>query len=743
MAELKWSNVNGSDMTDALVAYQNADRTMFGRTTHLVNGLQNLLGDMQKGKESEYNRIKDENTQNILNQMANADSLSDLDSMAQLADGNILRDKFGSQINMNQINQAKSTWAKDVHDRAENRDNLQDFTPEQKELMGKIQQSLLVGDTTTATELLNSSNFSNKTKSNMLNSIYKARQDNIDFNLKIAENQGKLANTNQAIQAKQSELQAYRNEFIRLNGNIEGVDAMLAKDPTYQKMNQELQALGQSYNLILAQQKAFGNPAIGTMGSMPEFNINPQTSGSTNTTPTKQEVAKVQQAIQPKDISGNSGLGVAGIAMNTAQGVSGFDNKISQAESKKSHNDVTQDITKFDRDLRFSELLPPNAQKAFDDYVNGTFDYTKHNPDVLEQNMNKIIQEYNAKNGTNIPEVTIPKTNTALKDYQSRFPKATAELNKVKNEKLDELFGVTNNTGKGSQRNLLRTALDAKWKTDKKYSELTPNDVRQKLENGYDQGWYDGDDLLEKANELMALGMEAGEVMQLIDGMTNNGTKELEGASPNFKNNQWTQLENLVRDLGKNPELLTDLRDRQDKLIADANAAKTGLTNALGLGGSLTDVQRGGSGDKALQSRDGNARKVKVEQDLNKKINELSVLTDIAKDNKDTAESINELSPEIIEQLMEERSIPTADLVKLYKLSGNSVPAKLDEEVMDKIYSEVSKLSGKKIKELLQSRVDSDKLRSEISRLRKSMSEENVNDELTRKLDKLEAKLNR
>lgn len=237
MAELKWSNVNGSDITNALEVYQRASNTMFDRTTNLVNGLQNHLGNMQRGKESEYNHQKEMNTQDVLNQLANSDSLGDLDSMVQLADANALRERYGTQIDMSKINQAKSTLAKDTYDRANSKDSLLDYDPQAKEVLNQYYQLMASGKPEEATKLVANSNLSNKTKNTIFETGLQQLNSDRAYNTQQRDTALKIGSDIRKAEMDYMNAQSAIDQF-EANLDARGIidKSNFYKQPEYQKL---------------------------------------------------------------------------------------------------------------------------------------------------------------------------------------------------------------------------------------------------------------------------------------------------------------------------------------------------------------------------------------------------------------------------------------------------------------------------------------------------------------------------
>ena len=264
MAEIKWLNVDGSALNGAVSnansAVNNYVRTLFG----IGSNVEDFTDKLQKRSDETAKWNRNQNTQQIINQMHNADSLDAMNQLQAQGIGNAQTalGQFGGQVDLAALNEAKATWAADTEKRASAKDSLLDYSPEQKALMSEIQNDILTGNVEAAQAKLNSSNFSNKEKSNLVNSIYKAQENNKDFNLKYADTAGKFANSQLEFQKAQAEAQKYVNDFLANNGDTSVSRALLAKDPTYLKLQANIEALGQTTNLLQSQLDMFGSSKI-------------------------------------------------------------------------------------------------------------------------------------------------------------------------------------------------------------------------------------------------------------------------------------------------------------------------------------------------------------------------------------------------------------------------------------------------------------------------------------------------
>lgn len=156
MAELKWTNVDGGNMNSALTGVLTAENTMYSRIKDLNQVAQDQLNAMQTGIEKQWEFEREQNTQEILNQMYNANSIEEMRALQKkgLDNANTLTTKYGTQIDLSKINQAKASWVSDSFNRQKTLDEAQDYTEVAKKRKAEITQLVMEGKTSEATALL-------------------------------------------------------------------------------------------------------------------------------------------------------------------------------------------------------------------------------------------------------------------------------------------------------------------------------------------------------------------------------------------------------------------------------------------------------------------------------------------------------------------------------------------------------------------------------------------------------------
>lgn len=634
MAELKWSNVNGSDMTGALEVYRRASNTMYNRTTDLVNGLQNHLGNMQKGKESEYNRIKDENTQNILNQMANADSLSDLDSMVQLADANALRQKYGTQIDMSKINQAKASLASDTYNRANSKDSLLDYDPQAKEVLNQYYQLMASGKPEEATKLVASSSLSNKTKNQIfdtgLEQLNKDRTYHTQRQDKALEIGSEIRKSELAYINAQQAVEQYENQVRQISGaNSESF--YFRDNPDYQKL---VLARDQAKNNYDALYGTYAPQFEQITGTKYQSSI-PNISGS-NTQPQPQQVTeanRVQQALNNNNqvttasealqsailgvntinntLGSNTNVGISKRALEAEKAQARQDNfkkfipasdQINReimanpvyADSVNMISDIVSgkakdtDVAKMMKDPRFLTVLDKAGfpKETLDSIYNGTV-----SPQSFKAKVKETIDFFNSG------EVQENLYATALYGKNLFTGENQSDTSRV-------LTDVLKNIGTSSVYNS-KYAKDASFNTINKESNREANFREFKKQLPYlSQGTYDDSRLESWFAEGLEKGFEPAYLAASLETVINNAMKRtgkdkpedvLAGIFDYSKNsktvNDYNTLERLTKDI--NPNVLSDTTEKAREL--NRQLAEGGNFMALSvLGGSFIDTDENG-----------------------------------------------------------------------------------------------------------------------------------------------------
>lgn len=737
MAEIKWSNVDGSALNGAVSnansAVNNYVRTLFG----IGSNVEDFTDKLQKRSDETAKWNRNQNTQQIINQMHNADSLDAMNQLQAQGIGNAQNalNQFGGQVDLAALNEAKATWATDTEKRASAKDSLLDYSSEQKALMSEIQNDILTGNIEAAQAKLNSGKFSNKQKSDLVNSVYKAQENNKEFNLKYADTAGKFANSQLEFQKAQAEAKKYETDFFANNGKTEVSKALLAKDPTYLKLQGTVEALGQTTNLLQSQLDMFGSSKIvngGKYAPKLSTDIAPSVySGSVEPTDLEQptqEAVSAQQALNQE--VPNS---VTSVAERAAQIAADPKARATKPKTEGEFKDTLVDAGFSDRT---GSTIPPALQPTFNKLINGDIDINstegKKNLALLEAHLNDRIKAFNRQTGSNIQPVTLPTTQVGLADWKRKMASRKEALNQEHQVALNDVFGIkhTNNPNDiDPVRNILKYALSESQysKDDAKYQ--TKDDVIEALKQDKyaKQGWFDGNDLQERAVKLLDR-FEPKEVMRIINAVTSNGTREANGLFNPFENDEYAAIDNLIRNVDKDPNLLNNLRIKVEDLAKENDNKVSGLDMVIPIGqaASIDASDRNAYGKEYVESKHAINRKVSAEVKAKEDVEALKQKADIASTNTSINKAAEEFPADTLKALLEEGTLDTATQIKAYVALGNKVPTELDEKELDKIRNTLLELPAEKLKTLIQSKVNTAALKKEADRLRKELKDKDL-----------------
>ena len=737
MAEIKWSNVDGSALNGAVSnansAVNNYIRTLFG----IGSNVEDFTDKLQKRSDETAKWNRNQNTQQIISKMHDADSLDAMNQLQAQGIGNAQNalNQFGGQVDLAALNEAKATWATDTEKRASAKDSLLDYSPEQKELMSEIQNDILTGNIEAAQAKLNTGKFSNKQKSDLVNSVYKAQENNKEFNLKYADTAGKFANSQLEYQKAQAEVQKYENEFLAANDDTSVSRALLAKDPTYLKLLGNVEALGQTTNLIKSQLDMYGSSKIlngGQYAPKLPTDIAPSV-GSGSVKPTAsvqptQEAVEAQQALNQENPNT-----VSSVAERVAQIAA--DPK-AQATKPKTQDDFKDTLADSGFSDRTGSTIPEGLQPTFNKLINGDIDINsadgKKNLALLEASINDRIKAYNKRTGSNIQSVTLPTTQVGLADWKRKMATRKEALNQEHQIALNEAFGIkhTNNPNDiDPVKNILKYALSESQysKDDAKYQ--TKDDVIEALKQDKyaKQGWFDGNDLQERAVKLLDR-FEPKEVMRIINAVTSNGTREANGLFNPFENDEYAAIDNLIRNVDKDPNLLNNLRIKVEDLAKENDNKVSGLDMVIPIGqaASIDASDRNAYGKEYVESKHAINRKVSAEVKAKEDVEALKQKADIASTNTSINKAAEEFPADTLKALLEEGTLDTASQIKAYVALGNEVPKDLDEKELDKIRNTLLELPAEKLKKLIQSKVNTAALKKEADSLRKELKDKDL-----------------
>lgn len=739
MAEIKWSNVDGSALNGAVSnansAVNNYVRTLFG----IGSNVEDFTDKLQKRSDETAKWNRNQNTQQIISKMHDADSLDAMNQLQAQGIGNAQNalNQFGGQVDLAALNEAKATWATDTEKRASAKDSLLDYSPEQKELMSEIQNDILTGNIEAAQAKLNTGKFSNKQKSDLVNSVYKAQENNKEFNLKYADTAGKFANSQLEFQKAQAEAQKYENDFYANNGKTEVSKALLAKDPTYLKLLGNIEALGQTTNLIKSQLDMYGSskilnggkyapklptdiaPSVGTGSVEPTASVQPT-----------QEAVEAQQALNQENPNT-----VSSVAERVAQIAA--DPK-AQAIEPKTQDDFVEDLNDSGFTSRVAELAPKNIQPTINALLEGKIDINSEDGlnklALTEAYLNDRIKAYNKRTGSNIQPITLPRSKTAVADWQKNMKERGEVFTRDTQLELEDAFGIKNTKGSNDLdpvKNLYKYALtQSKYSgDDSKYR--TKNDVLEALkEDKYaKQGGFDGNDLNERVDKLLEL-FEPKEVMRIVNAVTENGSREVKGIFHSLigDRDEYAAIDDLIRNANKDPKLVQKLREKVNDIEKRHTEKTNGLSALIPVGQAATAdaSDRNAYGKEYLESKNSISRKVDAEVKAKEDVEALKQKADIASTNTSINKAAEEFPADTLKALLEEGTLDTASQIKAYVALGNEVPRDLDEKELDKIRNTLLELPAEKLKKLIQSKVNTAALKKEADSLRKELKDKDL-----------------
>lgn len=729
MAEIKWSNVDGSALNGAVSnansAVNNYVRTLFG----IGSNVEDFTDKLQKRSDETAKWNRNQNTQQIINQMHNADSLDAMNQLQAQGIGNAQTalGQFNGQVDLAALNEAKATWAADTEKRASAKDSLLDYSPEQKALMSEIQNDILTGNVEAAQAKLNSSNFSNKEKSNLVNSIYKAQENNKDFNLKYADTAGKFANSQLEFQKAQAEAQKYVNDFLANNGDTSVSRALLAKDPTYLKLQANIEALGQTTNLLQSQLDMFGSSKIVNGGKYaPKLptDIAPSIdSGLVEPTDLEQPVQEAVSAQQA-------------LNQEVPNSVTSVADPKTQTTKPKTQDEFVDDLNDSGFTSRVASLAPTGIQPTINALLEGKIDIDSEEGQkklsLTEAYLNDRIKAYNKRTGSNIQPITLPRDKVSVADWKKNMEGRNEVFARDTQLALEDAFGIKNTDGPNDLdpvKSLFMTALikNDYSKDDSKYK--SKNDVLDALnKQKYNQGIFDGNDLKERAVKLLEL-FEPKEVMRIINSVTENGTREANGVASSFTTgDEYARIDNLIRDVNKDPKLVQKLREKVNDIEKRHTEKTNGLSALIPVGqaASVDASDRNAYGKEYLESRNSISRKVDAKVKAKEDVEALKQKADIASTNTAINDAAERFPADTLKALLEDGTLDTATQIKAYVALGNKVPTELDEKELDKIRNTLLELPAEKLKTLIQSKVNTATLKKEADRLRKELKDKDL-----------------
>lgn len=204
MAEIKWTNVDGAALNGAVSNAQNASNGFAKSLTGLGSDIAGFTDKLQQRADETAKWERDQATQAYISKLYDATSLEDIEKLKASgvldAQNALNAGAYRGQIDLSQLNQAKSTIYGDTLNRAKNKDDLLNYTPESREVLAQARDLIFAGKTSEAAQLVNSSNLSNVAKANVWNLAFKSMVENLTNEAKLNETGLTLSQQNFASQ---------------------------------------------------------------------------------------------------------------------------------------------------------------------------------------------------------------------------------------------------------------------------------------------------------------------------------------------------------------------------------------------------------------------------------------------------------------------------------------------------------------------------------------------------------------
>lgn len=395
MAELKWTNVNDSGANSALSNYLTANKAFRGEIAGIGQNLSDFALTMQEGDAQNNRRIRDENTQAILNRMGRITSQEDYEKFiaSGATDNQNLRSNLGWYVDMDKVNQAQDNLAQNVYNRALHLDTAKDYNGDVRVLDAKINDALARGDTATYNALLaKRTEIGGKaTSATMAKTGYELTKDTFDKNVSGAEKvlsaQDSINKSNMdvfnaeqamaAFQAKMASIPGWDNPNSLGYESYKAEEAKLAQNLALAKANQ-----ASAHNSFDAWKRVYNintkdvSPAESTLSRASQETKKDE---STVTEPTYKDVASARSVLAQNQSSEDSANTVAQRVAQTAL-ASTQPNIPEAAEDPSSMNDeqlydyylnqAGKDIADKDTSIWGAMKAGQTANQKVDEYQN-------------------------------------------------------------------------------------------------------------------------------------------------------------------------------------------------------------------------------------------------------------------------------------------------------------------------------------------------------------------------------------
>lgn len=161
MAELKWNQIDGSAMNQAMSLVNQSNTNLIKATQNLIETPKDMIDLIQEKAKAQMAEEEKLNTQYMINQMNTASSLDEVNALKQAGFGSQeYLNNFNGMYDLEKLNQAQKTWEIDAQKRNVALETLYDSSTEGKQIIGDYRNLITQGKFEEAEKLLGNSKLS-------------------------------------------------------------------------------------------------------------------------------------------------------------------------------------------------------------------------------------------------------------------------------------------------------------------------------------------------------------------------------------------------------------------------------------------------------------------------------------------------------------------------------------------------------------------------------------------------------
>lgn len=161
MAELKWNQIDGSAMNQAMSLVNQSNTNLIKATQNLIETPKDMIDLIQEKAKAQMAEEEKLNTQYMINQMNKASSLDEVNALKQAGFGSQeYLNNFNGMYDLEKLNQAQKTWEIDAQKRNVALETLYDSSAEGKQVIGDYRNLITQGKFEEAEKLLGNSKLS-------------------------------------------------------------------------------------------------------------------------------------------------------------------------------------------------------------------------------------------------------------------------------------------------------------------------------------------------------------------------------------------------------------------------------------------------------------------------------------------------------------------------------------------------------------------------------------------------------